>query len=75
MLLESGEGLSAIAIAKQAPAPYSRVVVVLRELEAAGRARREGSRRTSRWVAVTDEERIHARAAELASRSTQAEQT
>lgn len=71
MLAESGDGLSAIAIAKQAAAPYNRVADALRELQAAGRVRQQGTRRTSRWVAITDEERIQARAAELASRSTQ----
>ena len=71
MLAESGEGLSAIAIAKQAAAPYNRVVDVLRELQAAGRVHQEGTRRTSRWVAITDEERVQARAAELAGRSQQ----
>lgn len=59
------EGLSAVSLAEQLGASNRRVLAVLGELEAAGRARREGSRRTSRWIATTDEERIAARAAEL----------
>jgi hypothetical protein len=45
------------------------VLGVLRELEAAGRARRTGQRRGTRWHAVTDEDRIRARAAELERQS------
>jgi biotin operon repressor len=63
------EGLSADALAKQLGVGNRRVLAALGELEAAGRARREGSRRTSRWIAITDEERIAARAAELQARS------
>jgi len=49
-----------------------RVLTALRELEAAGRVRRSGQRRSTRWHAITDEERIQKRAAELAGRSTKA---
>jgi hypothetical protein len=45
------------------------VLVLLRELEAAGRVRRSGQRRGTRWHAITDEERIAERAAELAALS------
>lgn len=55
LLAESGEGLSAVAAARDLSASPSRVMSVLRDLEAAGRVRREGSRRTSRWRVVTDE--------------------
>lgn len=71
MLADSGEGLSAVAIAGKLSASPSRVISVLRELEAAGRVRREGSRRTSRWRVVSDEERIAERAAQLAAQSRQ----
>lgn len=73
MLAERQDGVSAVALAKQLGASDHRVLAVLRELEAAGRARRDGSRRTSRWVVISDEERIAARAAELEARSRQAE--
>jgi hypothetical protein len=46
-----------------------RVLTVLRELEMAGRVRRTGQRRSTRWHTITDEERIHERAPELAARS------
>jgi hypothetical protein len=52
LLVESGEGLSAVALARQLSVGPNRVVSVLRELEAAGRVRWQGSRRTSRWVAT-----------------------
>ena len=44
------------------------VLTLLRELEAAGRIRRTGQRRSTRWHVITDEDRIRERAAELASR-------
>jgi hypothetical protein len=69
VLTESGEGLSAVALARQLSVSSSRVISVLRELEAAGKARREGSRSTSRWRVVTDEERVAERAAQLAAQS------
>ena len=65
MLGDAGEGLSAITIAKRSAAGYNRVLGLLRELEAAGEIRRTGSRRTSLWRLITDEERIAERAAEL----------
>ncbi|HWF54407.1 MAG TPA: hypothetical protein VG223_07270 [Solirubrobacteraceae bacterium] len=68
MLGVSDGGLSAISIAKQAGAGYNQVLALLRQLEQDGRVRRTGSRRTSLWRVVTDEERIADRAAELAAR-------
>jgi hypothetical protein len=67
MLSETEDGLSAITIAKRSNAGYSRVLDLLRKLESAGQIRRTGSRRTSLWRLITDEERIAERAAELAS--------
>jgi hypothetical protein len=69
MLGEAGEGLSAITISKRFSAGYNRVLGLLRELEAAGQIRRTGSRRTSLWRLITDEERIAERAAELEKRA------
>ena len=57
--------MSAGALAEQAGAGYGRVLALLRELEAAGRVRRTGARRSTLWRLVTDEERIAQRAAEL----------
>jgi hypothetical protein len=43
------------------------VLLLLRELEQARRVRRTGQRRATRWHAITDEDRIRERAAEVAS--------
>ena len=65
LLAGTSVGLSANAIAKQADAGYSRTLKLLHELEAAGQVRRSGSRRSTVWQLITDEERIAQRAAEL----------
>jgi hypothetical protein len=65
LLADARSGLSAGAIAQQAGASYSRVLAQLRELESAGTVRRTGSRRSTLWLLITDEERIAQRAAEL----------
>ena len=65
LLADTPAGLSANAIAKQASAGYSRTLKLLHELEGAGRVRRSGSRRSSVWQLITDEDRIAQRAAEL----------
>jgi hypothetical protein len=69
MLSEAEDGLSAIAISRRANAGYDQVLDLLRHLGRAGQVRRTGSRRTSLWRLITDEERIAERAAELESRS------
>jgi len=61
--------LSATAIAEQTGAGYNPTLTLLRELEAAGQVRRSGSRRTTVWRLITDEDRIAERAAELERRS------
>ena len=65
LLADTPAGLSANAIAQQAGAGYGRTLKLLHELEAAGRVRRSGSRRSSVWQLITDEDRIAQRAAEL----------
>jgi hypothetical protein len=65
MLVESEDGLSAITISRRANASYKQVLDLLRELEQTGQVRRSGSRRTSLWRLISDEERIAERAAEL----------
>jgi hypothetical protein len=69
LLADTSAGLSASAIAQQAGAGYDPTLKLLRELEAAGRVRRSGSRRSTVWRLITDEERIAERAAELERRS------
>ncbi|HLY50906.1 MAG TPA: hypothetical protein VKR21_17080 [Solirubrobacteraceae bacterium] len=68
-ILAESDGLTTAALAKQAEADRDQVLALLRDLESAQRVRRTGQRRGTRWHAVTDEDRIQERAAELASRS------
>ena len=68
ILASSQDGMATAAIAKQGDAKPDQVLVLLRELEDAGKVRRSGQRRGTRWHTITDEDRIQARAAELAGR-------
>ncbi len=68
LLADTSGGLSANAIAAQAGASYNPTLTLLRKLEAAGQVRRSGSRRSTLWWPVTDDERIAERAAELERR-------
>ena len=65
MLAQAPEGLSAITISKRANASYNQVRELLRECEGSGQVRRTGTRRTSLWQLITEEEQIAERAAEL----------
>jgi hypothetical protein len=68
-LLSEHGAMTTSAVAERANGNRVQIRALLRELEAAGRIRRTGQRRSTRWHAVTDEERIQKRAAELAARS------
>ena len=68
-LLAEHSGITSAALAELASGGRDQVLGALRELEAAGRARRTGQRRGTRWHAITDEDRIRARAAELERQS------
>jgi hypothetical protein len=68
-LLGESDGLSTAALADEAGADRDQVLTLLRDLEQARRVRRTGQRRATRWHAITDEDRIRERAAELASRT------
>lgn len=68
LLAETG-GLTTAGLAREAGADRDQVLALLRDLESARRVRRTGPRRATRWHAITDEDRIQERAAELASRS------
>jgi hypothetical protein len=70
MLGNAEDGLNAVSIAKQASARDAQVRGLLGELESAGRVRRTGTGRASRWRLITDEERIAERTAELEALST-----
>jgi predicted transcriptional regulator len=65
LLADTSAGLSATAIATEAGAGYSRTLKLLHELEATGQVRRSGSRRSTVWQLITDEERVAERVAEL----------
>jgi hypothetical protein len=68
-LLSENGGMTTSVLAERVNAKREQILTALRELEAAGRVRRSGQRRSTRWHAITDEERIEKRAAELAARS------
>ncbi len=68
-LLSENGGMTTSVLAQRTNGDRDQVLTLLRELEAAGRIRRSGQRRSTRWHAITDEDRIRERAAELASRS------
>jgi hypothetical protein len=68
-LLSSTDGLTTAALAEQADAGSDVVLATLKQLEASGRVRRTGQRRSTRWHLITDEDRIAARAAELQAQS------
>ena len=68
-ILAGSDGLTTTALAEQTGAGRDPVFSLLRELEAAGRVRQIGQRRSTRWHAITGEDRVRERAAELASRS------
>jgi hypothetical protein len=65
LLADVTPGLSAGAIAERAGVGYSRVLALLRQLEASGKVRRTGTRRSTLWLGITDEDRIAQRTAEL----------
>jgi hypothetical protein len=69
LLLTEHDGMTTSTLAERANGNRDQILSALRELEAAGRIRRSGQRRSTRWHAITDEERIQNRVAELAARS------
>jgi predicted nucleic acid-binding Zn-ribbon protein len=64
-LLSAKGGLSTAAVAEKTGGKRDHMLTLLRELETAGRVRRTGQRRATRWHTITDEDRIRERAAEL----------
>jgi DNA-binding MarR family transcriptional regulator len=67
-LLSGGNGVSAGELAGALNAARAQVLARLKKLEAQGSVRRTGERRATRWHAITDEDRIRERAAELEQR-------
>jgi hypothetical protein len=68
-LLDGSEGMSTSELAKATAGRPDQILAVLRGLEESDEIRRSGQRRGTRWHLITDEDRIAARAAELADRS------
>jgi hypothetical protein len=64
-LLSANGGLTTAELAERASGNRDQVLKLLRDLETAGRVRRTGQRRGTRWHAITDEDRIRERVAEL----------
>jgi hypothetical protein len=70
-VLAESEGMRTKELAGATGGDPTQVLALLKEQESAGEVRRSGTRASTRWHVVTDEDRIAARAAELASRSRQ----
>jgi hypothetical protein len=68
-LLTDSEGLSTRELAARSGGASAQILRLLREQEARGDMRRSGAGAATRWHLVTDEDRIAARAAELAAQS------
>jgi len=68
-ILSENGGMTTSVLAERVNGNREQILTALRELEAAGKIRRSGQRRSTLWHSITDEERIEKRAAELAARS------
>ena len=68
-LLEGSTGMSTSELANATAGRPDQILGLLRELEKADQIRRTGERRGTRWHLITDEERIAARAGEIAAQS------
>jgi hypothetical protein len=66
-LLEGSEGMSTPELAKATSGRADRILVMLRELERADQIRRTGERRATRWHLISDEDRVAARAVDIAA--------
>jgi hypothetical protein len=68
-LLRASAGMSTSELAKASNGRPDQILTLLRGLENADQIRRSGTRRGTRWHLITDEDRIAARAAEIAGQS------
>ena len=68
-LLDGSGGMSTSELAKATNGNPVLILAVLRELEQADQVRRTGQRRGTRWHLISDEDRVAARAAEIAAQS------
>jgi hypothetical protein len=67
--LDGSPGMSTSELAKATHGNPAQILALLRELESDNQIRRTGQRRGTRWHLITDEDRIAARAAEIAAQS------
>lgn len=67
--LDGSPGMSTSELAKATNGKPAQILALLRELERANQIRRTGQRRGTRWHLITDEDRVAARAAEIAAQS------
>ena len=68
-------GLTTTALAAQTGGDQAALLELLKESEQKGEVRREGERRATSWFRITDEDRVAARAAEIAAQSKSATTT
>jgi hypothetical protein len=68
-LLDGSAGMSTSELARATNGRADQILALLRELEKSDQIRRTGERRGTRWHLITDEDRIAARAAEIAAQS------
>jgi len=68
-LLSRSEGMSTRELSQDTNADPAQVLALLKEQENASQVRRTGTRAATRWHAITDEDQIAARAAELTATS------
>jgi hypothetical protein len=68
-VLATTDALTTSDVASRTGATRIRALAALRELEGAGRIRRSGIRRSTRWHAITEDDRVRARAADLRRQS------
>lgn len=68
-LLDGSAGMSTSELAKATNGRADQILALLRELEKTDQIRRTGQRRGTRWHLITDEDRVAARAAEIAAQS------
>jgi hypothetical protein len=74
-LVSENPGLTTTRLATHTGGDQSALLELLKESEQNGEVRREGQRRATSWYRVTDEDRVAARAAEIAAHTKSAHKT
>ena len=67
-VLSGSQSTSTSELVRETGGDSQQLLTLLKELENDGQLAREGNRRSTRWRLITDEDRVAARAAELAAR-------